>query len=66
VLSDADAYRASWRFDRKNGRLAWGNIHARYRFDVSRRAGVDEQGEPIYDPHFTWIERRIVVEPLDK
>lgn len=66
IVSSADAYVGSWRFDRTTGRLVWGRVTSKFRFDLSRRNGVDANGAPIFDPRFTDIERRILVELLDK
>lgn len=66
IVSSADAYAASWRFDRATGRLLWGRLSSKFRFDISRRNGVGANGAPIFEPRFTDIERRLEVELLDK
>lgn len=66
IDASADSTVASWRFDRKAGRLLESTLHSRYRIVVGRRAGVDERGQPIYSHPYTWVERSVRAVLLDK
>jgi hypothetical protein len=64
VNSDADAYVASWRFDRAKGRLLASRLHEKFTLWVSQFAGSTPQGQPNYAPKFFDIERLLTVETL--
>lgn len=66
IDASADSTVASWRFDRKAGRLLESTLHAKYRIVLGRRAGVDERGQPVFSHPYTWVERSVRAVLLDK
>jgi hypothetical protein len=65
IVASDESTVGAWRFDRTKGRLVFATVAAKYRYDISRRAGKDENGNLVYEPKFTDVERQISVELLD-
>jgi hypothetical protein len=63
VAASKDCVTAAWRFDRKTGRLVRGELHSKYRMDVSTPTPGQGTG---FTATYTDIERQIVTEYLDK
>ncbi len=66
VVASADAYVASWRFDRAKGRLLTSRMEAKYTTVVAYRAGKDQNGVMQYEHPYTDVERRTSAEILDQ